>query len=76
MTGRLAKAKLAAIDTATTPATILLFLAGGIMMAMNIPYSPTLKALTTFAGEDISHQYAKVGTDRPSGTAMAMAPNV
>ena len=50
MTGRLAKAKLAAIDTATTPATILLFLAGGIMMAMNIPYSPTLKALTTFAG--------------------------
>ena len=35
MTGRLAKAKLAAIDTATTPATILLFLAGGIMMAMD-----------------------------------------
>ena len=36
MTGRLAKAKLAAIDTATTPATILLFLAGGIMMAIDV----------------------------------------
>ena len=38
------------IDIATTQATILFFLAGGMMIAINIPYSPTLSALTMLAG--------------------------
>ena len=60
------------IDIATTQATILFFLAGGMMIAINIPYSPTLSALTMLAGGAelvarafVSKKYTKVGSKNP-----------
>ena len=42
--------KLAVMEIITSSAMILFCLAGGMMIARNIPYNPTLKALTILAG--------------------------
>ena len=63
------------IDIATTQATILFFLAGGMMIAINIPYSPTLSALTMLAGS----MFPKVHQSRfqePAGDATSTMPYI
>ena len=58
----------------TTPPTTLFVLEAGIMIAMNIPYSATLKALTTDAGSTLPATIPMaVPIDHP-GSATAMAP--
>ena len=72
--GILDTAKLARKLAITTPPTILSVLAAGMMMAINIPYSATLKALTIDAGRMLPATIPKaVPSDQP-GRAIAIAP--
>ena len=72
--GRYANAQLATIASSTTPAITRLFFAGGTMIARNMPYRPTLSALTTFAGSTLPSATPKyVPSDQP-GSAMVITP--
>ena len=72
--GRRLTAKLAAMLASTTPSTTRLCRAGGMMMARNMPYNPTERALTSRAGSTLP-----ITTPRPvpmaqPGMATVMAP--
>ena len=51
------RAKLAAMETTTTPRITLLFREAGMITARNMPYSPTLRALTTLAGSKLNSNF-------------------
>ena len=59
----------------TTSAAMTRFsLAGGMMIARNMPYRPTLSALTMFAGSTLPMTTPRyVPSDQP-GSAMAITP--
>ena len=75
-TGSLAKQKLHIKLTATKPAITLFSLAGGIIMAINIPNKATLRAATTLPGK-IFHAITPMAVpiDHP-GIARTIAPYV
>ena len=62
------------MDATTTPKISLLFRAAGMMTARNMPYRPTLRALTTLAGRIFPTVVPKkVPSDQP-GMAMLIIP--
>ena len=73
-TGRYANAQLAAIAMTISARITRFSLAGGTMIARNMPYRPTLSALTMFAGSTLPITTPKyVPSDQP-GSAIAITP--
>ena len=72
--GRYRHRKLSPKLTATSPATTRLFLAGGMMMAKNIPYSATLRALTARSGRALPARMPRAVPQAQAGAASRMAP--
>ena len=65
-----------AIVHATRPATTRLFRAGGMMIARNMPYSATLKALTARSGSRFPAIIPRAVPIDHAGAATRMAPYV
>ena len=68
------QAKLKAKLIATNAATILLFLAGGMMMAKNMPYRATLSALTARSGSAFPAKMPQAVPPAHAGAASRIAP--
>ena len=62
------------METTTTPRMILLFLAAGTMTARNMPYSPTLRALTALAGRTLPTEVPRKVPKAQPGMATAIMP--
>ena len=74
MPGRQPQAKLRAKLSITSTATTLFFRAGGMIMARNMPYRATLRALTTRTGSRLPAMMPSAVPMAQAGAASAMAP--
>ena len=72
--GSRSKPRLAAMDSTTTIKIVRLFLLWGIITARNIPYSPTLRALTTLAGSTLPMTTPKNVPNAQPGITQAIIP--
>ena len=68
------RAKLAAMETTTTPRITLLFREAGMITARNMPYSPTLRALTTLAGRTLPTEVPRKVPRAQPGMATVIMP--
>ncbi len=66
--------KLAAKLSSTAPSTTRLSRAGGTIMARNMPYSPTLRALTSRSGRMLPTATPRKVPKPQPGIAMLIAP--
>ena len=75
-TGVISKSRLDIIDAIISPRITLFFLAGGMIIAINIPYKATPNALKTLAGRMLPDSAPRNVPKVHPGTATQIAPNV